>query len=48
MAYVEQFIERGWNICLFDFTGSGQSEGEFISLGYYESHDLDVIIKRVR
>lgn len=27
--------ERGWNLCLFDFGGSGISDGEYISLGYY-------------
>jgi predicted alpha/beta-fold hydrolase len=48
VQYLEQFIEKGWNVCLFDFSGSGQSEGAFISLGHYESRDLESILKKLR
>lgn len=37
-------MDQGWNLCLFDFAGSGISEGEYISLGYYEWMDLQAII----
>ncbi len=32
----------------FDFGGSGQSEGEFISLGFHEREELKVIMERLR
>jgi pimeloyl-ACP methyl ester carboxylesterase len=48
MQYVSKLIERGWNVCLFDFSGSGQSEGQHISLGHYEARDLDSVVKHVR
>ena len=32
------------NLCVFDFAGSGQSEGEYISLGYYEQKDVKCVI----
>jgi pimeloyl-ACP methyl ester carboxylesterase len=32
----------------FDFSGCGKSEGEYISLGYYERDDLQVVIENLR
>lgn len=32
----------------FDFAGCGNSEGEYISLGYYEKDDVDVVFKYLR
>ena len=38
------------NITLFclDFAGSGLSEGEYISLGWYEKDDVDIIVNYLR
>lgn len=38
------------NICLFafDFAGCGQSEGDYISLGYYEKDDVYCIVDHLR
>lgn len=33
---VKYFIPKGITVFCFDFSGSGSSEGEYISLGYYE------------
>jgi alpha/beta superfamily hydrolase len=44
LQFIQSVIDQGWNLCLFDFVGSGISEGEYISLGYYESMDLQTII----
>ena len=33
---------------MFDFTGSGASEGDYVSLGYYEQLDLKVVIEFLR
>jgi pimeloyl-ACP methyl ester carboxylesterase len=39
-----------FNITLFclDLSGSGHSDGEFVSLGYYERDDLSVVIDHLR
>lgn len=36
------------NLCVFDFTGSGHSDGEFTTLGMKESHDLKAIIDTLK
>jgi len=28
-------LEAGFNVCCFDFAGSGNSEGEYVSLGHH-------------
>lgn len=32
----------------FDFSGCGLSEGEYISLGWYERDDVDVVVEWLR
>lgn len=34
----------GIGLCLFDFAGSGNSDGDFVTLGISEANDLDLII----
>ena len=35
--------------CLaFDFTGSGQSDGEYVSLGFFEREDLQAVVEHLR
>ncbi len=38
------------NICLFafDFSGCGKSEGDYISLGWYEKDDVECVIEYLR
>jgi alpha/beta superfamily hydrolase len=38
------------NITVFayDFSGSGLSEGEYVSLGYYEKEDLKAVVEYLR
>ena len=31
----------------FDFSGCGLSEGEYVSLGYYEKEDISTIVKYI-
>ena len=44
----KEILKRNINLFVFDFAGCGQSEGEFISLGYYESKDLRIIIDFIK
>ena len=37
-------LKNDINLCTFDFEGSGYSEGEYISLGYHEKHQLKNIV----
>lgn len=39
-----------YNICVlaFDFSGSGLSEGDFVSLGFYEKQDVAAIVEHLR
>jgi len=36
------------SVFAFDFCGSGRSDGEYISLGYYEREDVHTVIKYLR
>ena len=41
-------IKNNINIFVFDFAGSGHSEGEYISLGYKEQEDVNVVVDFVK
>lgn len=41
-------LSLGATFITFDFTGSGLSEGEYVSLGYYEKDDLQCVIEHLR
>jgi alpha/beta superfamily hydrolase len=36
------------SVVCFDFAGSGLSEGEYVSLGYYEKEDLIAVVDHLR
>jgi pimeloyl-ACP methyl ester carboxylesterase len=38
-------LHRGMSLFCFDFCGSGMSEGEYISLGFYERQDLAAVME---
>ena len=40
----EYLLKNNINICTFDFEGSGQSDGEYISLGYHEKYQVKDIV----
>jgi alpha-beta hydrolase superfamily lysophospholipase len=40
VKYAPAFHERGYNVLMFDFRGHGRSEGQRVSMGYYERQDL--------
>ncbi|CAN0334893.1 unnamed protein product, partial [Laminaria digitata] len=41
-------LSLGATLVAFDFAGSGRSEGEYVSLGYYERDDLKAVIEHLR
>ena len=40
----EWIIMRNKVLCVFDFHGSGKSEGKYVSFGFYETLDLDAVV----
>ncbi|GMI34143.1 hypothetical protein TeGR_g14857 [Tetraparma gracilis] len=41
-------LSLGVSVFAFDFSGSGMSDGEYVSLGYYEREDLADVINHLR
>lgn len=39
-----RYLPKGYSVFSFDFSGSGLSDGEYVSLGYYEAMDLDTVV----
>lgn len=48
LLYVEELLKMKISVCLFDFSGSGLSDGEYISLGYYEQDDILAVVKYLK
>jgi len=44
-GYLSQLILEGFSVCSFDFSGCGLSEGEYISLGFKEQNDIEVVLE---
>ena len=45
---VSLFIPVGVNVFCFDFAGCGCSEGKYITLGHYESMDVNTVVEMLR
>ena len=48
LQYLDGLLHAKFNVCLFDFSGSGLSGGQYISLGLKESHDLQCVTSYLR
>jgi len=44
---VQQLLPLNITVFAFDFTGSGVSEGEYVSLGFYERQDVAAIVEHL-
>ena len=45
---VELLLPDGISVFAFDFSGSGHSDGDTISLGFYEKFDVECVVKHLR
>jgi len=45
---LQVLLPRGITVFSLDLSGSGHSEGEYISLGHYEERDLRVVVQHLR
>ena len=41
-------MHKGITVCCFDFAGCGNSDGEYISLGWHERDDIGMIVSYLR
>lgn len=41
-------LSGGMTVLAFDFAGSGQSDGEYVSLGFFEKEDLACVVEYLR
>jgi alpha/beta superfamily hydrolase len=48
LPQLSYLLSLGLAVFAFDFAGSGKSDGEFVSLGYYEREDLSCIVAHLR
>lgn len=48
LGYAEYILNYGMHYFSFDFSGSGVSDGEFISLGVKETEDLETVVRYIR
>ena len=48
VAEIRSVLSIGARLLAFDFSGSGLSEGEYVSLGYFEKDDLQSVVEHLR
>jgi alpha/beta superfamily hydrolase len=48
LACIRVLLSQNIQLFAFDFPGCGLSEGEFISLGYFEKEDLSIVVEYLR
>ena len=47
LQYAPLITGQGLNLCCFDFSGCGNSEGDWVTLGHKEKDDLKSIIEYI-
>ena len=48
MEYLGKLIRQNISLVTFDFSGSGNAEGQYVTLGYYEQEDLQEVVDYIR
>jgi pimeloyl-ACP methyl ester carboxylesterase len=44
LPFVDQILSKQLNICTFDFSGTGLSQGHYVSLGFHEKYDVSAVL----
>ena len=47
LEHWRQLAEQGINLCTFDFSGCGNSEGDWVTLGHKEKFDLQSVVEYI-
>jgi len=47
IKYMRMFLDRGWNVLMYNQRRHGASEGKYSTYGYYEKYDLDLWVNWV-
>ena len=42
---MHEIVKKGINLCTFDFSGCGNSQGDWVTLGHKEKDDLKAVIE---
>ena len=42
------FLSLNIIVCAFDFSGGGNSEGQYVTLGWFEQDDVKVVVSFLR
>jgi alpha/beta superfamily hydrolase len=45
---LQHLLKMEISVVSFDFSGSGNSDGQYVSLGYYEQDDLEAVVSYLR
>ena len=48
LPHLTYLLNLGLSVLSFDFGGSGKSDGEYVSLGWWESQDLAAVVAHLR
>jgi alpha/beta superfamily hydrolase len=48
LPQLSHLLSLGVSVLSFDFVGSGKSDGDYVSLGYFEREDLSCVVKHLR
>lgn len=43
-----EYLLWEFNLCSFDFSGAGYSEGDYVTLGYFEKYDIKAVVDFLR
>lgn len=48
ISHAKQILDAGLAFMVFDFCGSGLSEGEYVTLGLNEAEDLEAVVSHLK
>ncbi len=48
LKFAGMYIDRGWNVLIYDHRGHGRTGGRNTSYGYYEKDDLASVVNRLK